>query len=94
MAFIKYTTGLECWIETRGTAQPERLALVCVDFEREGDNVRGALVSACNFGVIKNYRPVTLTADTWADRPHDPYDDTVEALWALELFNLRPAAIA
>lgn len=27
---------------------------------------------------------IVITADEWEGRPHDPYDDLVEASWALE----------
>lgn len=93
MEFIKYTIGLECWIETRGAARNEKLVSVKVEFEQDGNEVQGQLISARTLGPIEGYSHAKMTADAWSDRPQDPYDDSVEAVWALGLFGITPAAI-
>lgn len=89
MTLIKITTGIECFIPT---GNGERLALVKVGCEQlpSGD-VRLTAISGRNLADIPRVDRVEVSAEEWEDRATDPYDSTVEAIWALGKLGLSPA---
>jgi len=86
--FIKYTIGLECWAG-------KRLSLVKVECSHLPNNlVELQAVSGHNLASLPKQYSTAITSAEWEDRPFDPYDDTVEAIWALKKLGLAPAALA
>lgn len=76
--FIGYTVGLEC----NGYTQIGKL--VQVEYSRLSDeSVLLQTVSARNLGKLVGSK--VISADEFADRPSDPYDNIDEARWALNL---------
>lgn len=85
--FIGYTVGLECWAR-------EKLTLVKIEYSKgKNESVRLNAVSGHNLSSIAPKLSKVIPADTFAARPVDPYDSTVEAVWALQQLGLRPAAL-
>lgn len=74
---MRFTIGLQA-------NNGERSALVKIQIERTQNG--GAIltpVSGNNLARISG-KVVTLTAEQYDDRPHDPYDNAKEAIWALK----------
>jgi hypothetical protein len=85
------TIGLECWIED---VPYDKIAGVSVEVDTDNNGLyRLRVISNRTLAFINRYGSVYLNQDQWEDRPHDPYDSTVLAIWALGLFDLIPAAI-
>jgi hypothetical protein len=85
------TTGLECWIED---GPYDKIASVSVEVDTDNNGLyRMRVISSRTLALINRCGSVYLNQGQWEDRPHDPYDSTVLAIWALELFDLVPAAI-
>ena len=76
--FIGYTTGLNC-----NTAK-KRGILAKVEFQRNKDS-SVSLIPVSGRNLEKIGAPVTVSAETFRDRPHDTYRDVIEARWALNL---------
>jgi len=76
--FIGYTTGLNC-----NTAK-KRGFLAKVEFRRN-KNGSVSLVPVSGRNLEQIGAPVTVSADTFTNRPYDYYDDVIEARWALNL---------
>lgn len=77
MKFIGYTVGLEC------NGNNLIGVLVKAEFNRlpSGDVVISA-VSGRNGAAVRAANK-TISAAEFDDRPRDPYDDVIEARWAL-----------
>lgn len=79
--YIGGTIGLQAWGHGRN-------ALVRIQYHRNQDgSVLLSAVSGHNLSRLPGAK--TISGDEFEDRPHDPYDDTREALWALELLGYK-----
>lgn len=76
--FIGYTIGLNC------NTTKKRGILAKVEFQRNGDG-SVSLIPVSGRNLQKIGAPVTVSADTFTNRPRDPYSDVTEARWALNL---------
>ena len=59
--------------------------LVRVHFLRNDKGVYLQLVSGHNLARMPKVNEVLISEEEFSDRPHDPYNDTVEANWAFGL---------
>ncbi len=84
--FIGYTIGLECWINNR-------LKMVKCEYTRAGDGVRIHAVSGHSLGRFDGGHSKVISKEEFRNRPDDPYDDIVEAIWALEQIGLSPSGL-
>ena len=79
--FIGGTIGLQACGHGRNT-------LVRIEYSRNQDgSVLLSAVSGHNLARMPGAK--TISGDYFEDRPHDPYDDTREAQWALELLGYK-----
>ncbi|MDH1557080.1 hypothetical protein N5E86_21755 [Stutzerimonas stutzeri] len=79
--FIGYTIGLQARTNTI-----KRSTLVKAEFERNEDgSVSIKAVSGHTLAPIGGIAVVNISAEQWDERPRDPYNDTRQAIWALDL---------
>lgn len=84
---IGTTIGLECFIDDK------RITLVKVDYTTApDDSVRLTAVSGRNMSRVGRYSKI-VEREVFDDRPTDPYDKAREAIWALGVLGLTPAAL-
>lgn len=84
--FIDYTAGLECWIN-------DTIKMIKCEYSRiDESSVMIRAVSGNNLGRI-GWRSKSISKDAFDSRPYDPYDNTIEAVWALSHIGLIPASL-
>ncbi len=84
--FIGYTIGLNC--RARGVANTK------VEYSRvDANTIQLQAVSGLNLGSMGPKYRATISKHAFQNRPHDAYDSSVEAIWALAQVGLRPAAM-
>lgn len=84
--FIGYTVGLECWINGE-------VKMVKCEYSRTGGGVMIHAVSGNNMGRFGGGHSKKISQEAFETRLTDPYNDTVEAIWALKQIGLTPAAL-
>jgi len=81
--YIRSTIGLQSSHDDL-----KRPTLIRAEFYRNNDDsVTIKAVSGHNLSPIRSIKNVTISADEYNNSPDDPYDDSVEALWALRKLN-------
>jgi hypothetical protein len=83
-SFIGYTVGLTVSHENYRTGK-----LMKVEFSRDGDLVTLKAVSGHNLEPMRAIKSIKIQRDEFADRPHDPYNNIVEARWAFEKLGIE-----
>ena len=85
--FITSTVGLQAMHPMKKTM------LVRIEAYRNADNsVTLKPVSGHNLAPINAVAHVKVSAEEWSDRPFNAYNDTREAIWALELCGFEVSA--
>ena len=86
--FIGYTVGLECFVGDTG------IKSVSVEYSEEQDGkITLQAVSGRNLQSFGGNYHATITRSVFESRPVDAYDKIPEAVWALDMCKLCPAAL-
>lgn len=64
----------------------KRPTLVRIEYYNTGDKVKLVAVNGHNLNQIRSMPSVEISHEEYINRTRSHYNDTVEALWAMELF--------
>jgi len=85
MSHYDYTIGLNVRDESRNE---QIFAKVCFYYEHTTNTVRMIVESAWDLKRLQRYGTHRISYDEYINRPHDYFDDVVEARWAFDKFGL------